>query len=149
MPRAIAAMFALLIVAFGGVYATQAALEGAGDNIFVENETWTPSAGSVTVLDDSEQTGAYYDTNVTVRDENDTVVDVGTDYEWFSGNGTVKALSGGELDGDANASITYGYSQTTGEQRAFAGLLGDLSAYVGLVAPAFLGVLIIGLLRRG
>lgn len=147
MSRVVVALIGILVIATVGVYATQAALEDAGDDILVQNETIKPTAGSVTTLDDSNRDGAYYNDNVTVRDENDTIVDRGSDYEWFATNGTVKPLTGGELDGDGNASVTYGYAQTTQAQRGMAGLLGELPGAAGLAAPVFVVVFIIIAIR--
>lgn len=138
MSRAIAAIFALLILAVGGAYALQASLENAGDDTLVTNETWTPSAGSVTQLDNSDLTGAYYSNETTVYDENDTLQDRGTDYLWYADNGTVEAVVGGGLDGDSSATITYEFQQTTAEQRGFAGMLSNIPASIGWVFPVFL-----------
>lgn len=141
MPRAVAAVLVLIIFAMVGVSGLEAALASGGDAVTVENETWTPDSGTVTQLDDSNQTGAFYDESVTVRDENGTLSDEGTDYEWFESNGTVKALSGGNLDGDSSATITYEYQQTSDEERALAGLLAWTPRLLGLVIPAFVVVL--------
>lgn len=141
MTRAVVAVLVLILLAATGVAGLEAALETAGDNVVVENETWEPDAGNVTQLSDSNRTGAYYDENVTVYDENGNLSEPGSDYEWFPGNGTVKALQGGNLDGDTSATITYGYQQTTQEQRNLAGMLGLLPQVIGILAPVFLFVL--------
>jgi hypothetical protein len=147
MARAVAAIFALLLLATVGTFGIQAALENAGENEIVVNETWTPNAGNVTVLDESERTGAYYSNETTVFDENDTVMERGTDYEWLTGNGTIKAVVGGGLDGDSDAKITYRYQQTTSEQRALTSTLALLPQVLGLLAPVFLFVLFLMLVR--
>jgi hypothetical protein len=128
--RAILALIAIGILAMGGLAGMQAGLENAGTDNVVTNETWTPDAGNVTTLEESNRSGAYYGDNVTVYDENGTQMDLGEDYEWYVGNGTVKALVGGDLDGDSEATITYSYQQTTKEQR-------DLTAMAGQVPRAF------------
>lgn len=135
MTKAVVAILALVILSVGGVYATQAALEDAGEDELVVNETWTPDAGNVTHLENSNRKGAYYSTNVTVYDENGTEMDAGTDYEWFTRNGTVKAVVGGGLDGDTEATITYAYQQTTAEQRALAGALANIPSMLGIILP--------------
>lgn len=142
MPRAVAAIFALVILASMGVYGFEAALESAGEDVTVVNETWTPDAGNVTTLNDSDITGAYYDHNVTVYDENDTLMDQGSDYKWLVSNGSVKAVSGGDLDGDDNATITYGYQETTQQQRDLTAMLGRIPQAIGLVIPVFALVLL-------
>lgn len=141
MARAVAALFVIIIIAVTGVAGLEAALESGGDSITVENETWTPDAGNVTTLDDSNITGAYYDEDVTVRDENGNLSDEGVDYEWNEGNGTVKALQGGNLDGDSSATITYGYQETTNEQRQLAGMLGLIPRALGVLLPVFVFII--------
>ncbi len=143
-------MFLILaVIAAMGITAIQGGLEEAGDDELVENETFTPSAGSVTTLDDSKQDNTYYDEEVVVRDENGTIVDEGTDYEWFVGNGTIKTLSGGELAGDSSADITYGYQQTTAEQRGIAGALGQMPRVIGLALPLAAVFLVLAAFRGG
>jgi hypothetical protein len=147
MSRSVVAILALVILASGAVVATEAALEDAGEDRVVTNETWTPDAGNVTTLDESNRDGAYYAQNATVYDETDTEMDAGTDYEWVAGNGTVRARSGGGLDGDSEATISYAFSQTTAEQRQLAGALGELPQMLGLVLPAALAFLFFAMLR--
>jgi hypothetical protein len=133
MSRAVVSLILLALVAMVGVYGLQAALADAGEDHTITNETWTPDAGNWTTLEESNLTGAYYADDVTVRDENDTVMDdAGADYEWNATDGRVKAVAGGELDGDANASITYEYQQTTEEQRGLAGLVAIMPKIVGV-----------------
>lgn len=133
--RILIAIIGIAMLAMVGLTATHAALENAGDDITVTNETWTPDAGNITQLNDSDRTGAFYASNVTVRDENDTLQDPGTDYDWLEENGTIRAVTGGGLDGDANATVTYEYQLTTDEQRRMAVLLSRLPTLVGYVLP--------------
>lgn len=136
MSRAVVSLILLVLVAFVGVYGLQAALAEAGEDRVVENETWTPDAGNWTELEESNRTGAYYADSVDVYDENGTLVEAGQDYEWSATNGSIKALVGGELDGDANATISYEYQQTTQEQRDLAGLAAIMPRIVGVVIVA-------------
>lgn len=147
MSRAIVAVFALIILAIVGVWGVQAALEDAGEDFTVTNETWTPDAGNVTTLNESNRNGAYYADRVTVYDEDRAEMDEGTDYEWFTDNGTVKALSGGGLDGDANATITYSFQQTSSQQRQFADLAGQIPRALGVLFPMFLLVIFLLLVK--
>ena len=145
MVRVILAVIGLAILASVAVAGLQVSLEDAGEDFDVTNETWTPNAGTVTTLEESNRNGAYYseDSAVDVYDENGTEMDEGTDYEWFGANGTVKALTGGGLDGDSSATITYSFQQTTAEQRGMAALLGQLPRVMGFALPigAFLFLL--------
>lgn len=143
MVRVILAVLCIGILASMAVVGLQAGLEDAGEDFTVDNETWTPDAGNVTTLDESNRNGAYYGETVDVWDENGNLTEEGADYEWYAGNGTVKALSGGALDGDTSATITYSYQQTTAEQRQMASLLGQLPRMMGFALPigAFLFLL--------
>lgn len=135
MARAVLGIIGIAIIAMVATAGLQAGLENAGEDRVVTNETWTPDAGNVTTLDESNRNGAYYAHNVTVYNSTDVKMDRGSDYEWFVGNGTVKALTGGDLDGEQNATITYSYQQTTAEQRQLAALLGQLPRLMGLALP--------------
>lgn len=142
MSRLVPAVLALFIIAIGGTYGLEAALETAGPDTTVTNETFTPTAGSVTTLDDSNIADAYYNHNVTVYDEADATdgrqeMDAGDDYRWFVGNGTVKPLTGGELDGDANATITYGYALPTQRHEGMTALVSNIPTVLGIIGPLF------------
>lgn len=135
MARLVIAIIALAILAVVATSGFQAALETAGEDNTITGETWTPDAGNTTTLDNSNIQGAYYNDTVVVRDENGNLSDAGTDYEWNPGNGTVKALAGGNLDGDTSATIHYAYEATTGEQRRMTGMLAAIPQLLGLVLP--------------
>lgn len=141
--RVFVALFGFVIIAGIAIYGGQAALSDAGDDVTVTNETWTPDAGNWTDLDKSNIEFASYDETVTVRDENETLMDRGTDYDWNSTDGTVFTIIGGGLDGDANATITYDYQVSTGQQRTFAATLGVLPQVVGAILPLFAVVVLL------
>lgn len=141
MPRIVVAIIALAILAMVGAAAFQAGLEDAGEDIDAVNETWVPDAGNITTLNDSNISAAYYDNDTVVYDENDTEMERGTDYEWFTGNGTVLAVVGGGLDGDSEALISYGYQRPTKVQRDMATLLANIPKVIGLALPLFVLVL--------
>lgn len=147
MARIILVFVALAVIATVGVAGLQAGLESAGEDTVISNESWTPDAGNVTTLEESSRAGAYYSHNVTVYDETGAEMDYGTDYIWYSDNGTVKALVGGGLDGDASAKITYGYQQTTAEQRNMAGMLGHIPQFAGLALPLGAVLLLFAIIR--
>lgn len=141
----------LFIIAIVGVGAIQAGLISGGDDVTNINETWTPSAGSVTQLDDSNLDNGYYDNETTVyntSDDSATEMEEGTDYEWFESNGTVKALSGGGLDGATEATITYSYQLTTDEEERIAGMLAQVPRAAGVFLPLF-GIVVLLLFLRG
>lgn len=134
----------LLLIAAVGTYALEASLEDAGTPKQVYNESFNASGAADTVLElnNSNISRAYYDENVTVWNDSTTQMDRGTDYEWFVGNGTIKPLSGGDLAGDANATVTYGYTLTTETHQSMATILAQLPRVVGLIAPVFVMVII-------
>lgn len=148
--RAILAFLAIAIFAMVAIQGFSAGLEDAGEDIAIVNETWTPDAGNVTTLDDSKIADAYYADTVTVRNATSGAeLDAGTDYEWFAGNGTVKALKGGELDGKSSALIAYEYQLPTETQQEFAALLGLVPQGVGFILPLFLITIVLIFARGG
>ena len=149
MARAIVAIVGLGVVAMLTLGGIQVGLENAGYEQTVVNETFTPAdAGNVTTLNESNRVGAYYDRNVTVYDENDTQMAHGTDYEWIQDNGTLIPLSGGDLAGDNNGTITYSYEQTTSEQRSLATLMAQFPRALALMLP-LLGLILMLVLVTG
>lgn len=148
-------MRALIMLLMVGVFAAMAvtalsaSLEQAGDDTTITNESWSPTAGSVTTLDDSNIDDAYYDESVTVYDDTNDVMSEGDDYIWYPGNGTVKTVTGGALDGDTSATITYGYQLTTDEQQGMASMLAQVPNAVGLAMPAFILIFLLVFVRGG
>jgi len=147
MARAVVAIFALVILLVGGVAAVNGALETAGEDRLVVNETFTPGSGGVVQLDNSNLEAGFYDNSTTVYNASDVEMTEGTDYNWLEGNGTVEVLAGGDLANDPNGSITYGYVQTTPEQRAMASVLGLIPNGIGLVLPVFVFVFLLLLIN--
>lgn len=143
MARVILAFVAIAVLSMAGVAAYQAGLAEAGEDNLEVNETFTPDAGNVTTLDESNRNGVYYAQNVTVY-ESGQELDAGADYRWIADNGTIKALAGGQLDGAASANITYAYQVTTKGQRDLAGVAGQVPRIAGLALP--LGALLFLLL---
>lgn len=147
MARALVGIFALIIIAGVGVYGIEAALETAGDDRDIENETFTPTSGTVIQLDNSDRENAFYEHQVAVFNQSDVRMVEGTDYTWFSINGTVKPLSGGDLAGDSSANISYGFAVTTEDQRQLTSILAMLPTVVGLAIPALAFVLFVAFVR--
>ena len=143
MVRAVVAVVGLGIVAMLFLAGVQAGLQNAGYERTQVNETFQPAnATNVTSLNFSNLDSAYYDRNITVYDENDTLMRHGQDYDWIRENGTVRTLSGGGLVNDTNATVSYSWQQTTAEQRDMAAMLGDIPQAVGVIAPALILLLI-------
>lgn len=150
--RIVLLAFGLFVIAIVGVAMLQSGLITGGDDITNVNESWTPNAGSVTQLDDSELDNAYYDNETTVYNTSGTdAVEMteGTDYEWIETNGTVKALTGGGLDGASEATITYSYQLTTDEEERIAGMLAQIPRVVGVALPVLALLFLLLFLGRG
>jgi hypothetical protein len=124
-----------------------AALQNAGQDHDVPNETFTPDAGNVTTLSQSNQDDAYYDPAVSVVDNNGDLMYNGSDYRWIRSNGTVYTIPGGRLDNAPSAEITYGYQLVSNEQKEFAALLAQIPGALGLLLPAFGFVLFLLILK--
>jgi len=135
--RIVIMFFVIAIAAAAAPAALSATLDEAGEQTTIDNETWTPSAGSVTTLEQSNLANTDYDDDVVVTGENGNRVYEGDDYVWIEGNGTIKTVTGGELDGDASAEISYGYQQTTAQQRGFASMFSQIPNVMGLALPLF------------
>lgn len=133
-------LFMLLILAIftaSAVPALSATLNEAGDDRLVTNETWSPSAGSVTTLERSNLDNTVYDDDVVVRDDGNNRTYEGDDYVWFESNGTIKTVTGGELDGDTSATVSYGFQTTTAQQRGFAAMFSQVPNVMGMALPVF------------
>ncbi len=146
--REIVAFAVVVIVAVAGVNAFQAAQVDAGVDKLAENETFDPAASPITV-DAVGDTGVYLNdpANETVRNASDVVMTEGSDYEYHPSNGSLVVLDDGQLADDSSGTITYGYQQTTAEQRGLASLLaGHMEIVAGLV---FVGIILmlLGALR--
>lgn len=135
MARIVLVVVLLAILAAGSAVVFQQALEQGGDRVEIDGESWTPNAGTITTLDHSERGDAFYENTTRVFDSNGDEVDRGTDYDWFENNGTVRAVTGGALDGESSATIDYQFSNTTQQQREFSGLLSNLPTMIGLGLP--------------
>jgi len=139
---------ALAVLAATGVVALQGALADAGDRTVVEDESFTPQTGTAVALDRSNLGDTvYYDDNVSVVDENGDRSYNGTDYIWYSGNGTIEGLAGGNLDGDTTATITYAYRETTSEQRQLTALVSQIPRSMSYLLPLGLALAAIFALR--
>lgn len=134
---------ALAILAAMAVFGLQTALAGAGTKETIDSESFTPNAGTVQTLDRSKLDHTYYNETVQVVDENGDRSFEGDDYEWFDRNGTIKPLTGGNLDGDSSATITYSYRQTSQQQRQLTALLANIPQGLALILP--LGFVLAGI----
>lgn len=147
--RIVLAIVVLAVFGMLGVMGMDAILASNTERTDIDNETWTPDAGNVTELEDSNLEAADYDPveNVSVFDENDTEMTAGTDFEWFEDNGTVKALEGGGLDGDSSANISYGYERPPAEQVTMSSILAQIPAVMGFILPVGALVFLLLLVR--
>jgi hypothetical protein len=146
--RAVIALLAIAVIAMGALVGFQAALADNASLSTVENETWTPDAGNVTTLNKSNLDAADYNETVTVRDSSGTVMSNETDYTWFDSNGTVKALTGGGLDGESEATISYGYERAPDAQVEMAQLMALIPNSAGALLP-IIGLVFLLLLFKG
>lgn len=139
--RPIIAFAAIAIVAIAGAGAFQATVADAGDAVTVENETFDPAASPITV-DANNQTGAYLNdpATETVRNTSEVVMESGQDYEYHPENGTLVVLDDGRLANDSTGYITYGYQQTSSEQRGLASIFAGQLDVIG--ALVFVGIVL-------
>lgn len=148
MARAIVAILCLALVVIITLQGGQAALDDAGPQTDIVDESFTPDAGNVTTLDHSNLANTDYDDSVTVEDGSGSLADPNVDYIWHQNNGTIETLAGGILDGDNSATIDYGYEKSTEQQRDLASLIGMLWNALAVVLP-FLAVIVFILMVKG
>lgn len=135
-PRKVAAVLVALTIAaslFGPV--ASAVNESTGVQS-VDNETVTADVGNWAELDGYDVDSS----SVTVEWYNSTsssyeTVSSGTDYELNASDGSIKALSGGDIGDGDELRVTYNYSATSGT-----------TTTVGNLVPLFMALLIIGVL---
>lgn len=145
--RAVIAIIALVVLGAMGVWGLEASLASAAEDRTIQNETFTPDAGNVTVLEHSQMNHTWYGDDVTVYDENGTQMTNGTDYQWHPANGTLTTLAGGDLATDSQGKITYSFAQTTEAQRQLAqipNLIPLVLAVVAFLLPLVLLLKILG-----
>jgi len=143
MARALVAILAIAILFGVGVWGIGAATETAGSNYDIDGETFTPNAGSVTTLDHSNLPDTHYSESVEVFDNNGNLVDPGEDYVWFD-NGTIKTVTGGDLDGLNSATIDYRYEVRTDDQQALIEIAAMFPRIAGAILPLLgLGILLV------
>ena len=124
MTERIVVLVSLAIILIAGVTGINAAVKASGPATTVSDENFTPNAGNVTELSQSNVKTAIYDRQVVVLDENGTRMLEDNDFYWHEDNGTLETIEGGDLDGDTSASISYGYNEPGGEVRGFASIVG-------------------------
>jgi hypothetical protein len=134
-------LFAIVVLIAVAPLAYDASVVNAGDDVTVTNESFTPSAGNVTTLDESTRDDAIYDENVTVYNESGLEMTEGTDYTWFEANGTLKTLVGGRLEGDSTATITYGFFVRDVEAERLSGLVSQIPRAIAFALP--LGIVLL------
>lgn len=121
----------LAIVVAGFAVAAQSAHEnavkGSQDGTDVVNETWQPTAGSVTQLDNSDEDLVFTDQeNVTVT-QNGTTIQPQGNWTWYESNGTIKTNSSTAMNTSETALINYTYYEPTEQQQ----LAKDVSLIAG------------------
>lgn len=124
MTERIVVLVSLAIILLAGVTGINAAVKASGPATTVSGENFTPNAGNITELSQSNVKTAIYDRQVVVLDEDGTRMLEGNDFVWYEDNGTLMTIEGGDLDGDTTASISYGYNEPGGETRGFATVVG-------------------------
>lgn len=85
----------------------------------VTNESVTADVGNWVELDGYDIVSG----TVTVYNNTDDVQTEGTDYEIGYTNGSIKALSGGDITDGNTIKVTYNYSQTSGTSTTVANLI--------------------------
>lgn len=120
--------------------------------ITVENESFVVTHDTTHAFDDSNRDAVYNDTAVEVYQNGSQVAaSSGDNWRWNAGNGTLYVPSGSELTDGDDASITYRYTEPTGEQKAVRDIAlvpFQLGEGIGILVGAALLLLAVSLLGR-
>jgi hypothetical protein len=120
--RRLIALVAIALLLVAGAQATDHAVRETGDLSTVDNETFSPTGGSVTQLADSERDVSY---NLTADVYvNDNEIEDDGNYSWVATNGTVRTVNNSYLDNQTDANISYGYTTNPEQQQDIATTLG-------------------------
>lgn len=147
--RVILAGIAIAIFAMVALLGFNAALADNLDTYTNTNESFTPDAGNVTELEDSNLQAADYNDTVTVYNASNVTMTDGADYEWFDENGTLKTLAGGDLANDTTGYITYSYQRPPADQVMLSNILAQIPRAMGFALPLFAVLFLLALLRGG
>lgn len=145
--RLILGLIVLLILAAGATAGYSAVLEDSEIEYNITNESWTPDAGNITTLNNSNLEAADYESTVTVRNQTDALMTEPSDYTWFENNGTILTNTTGSLAGDTTANISYNYTQPPENQVRLASAYSNYAAFLGwavLLVPVLLLIKFIG-----
>jgi len=133
------------LLLFVGVFATEATVEESQRVITIDNESFQPAGGNVSVLDKSNLSFADYNGTVTVRNASTgSVFPEAGNYTWTEGNGTITPDVNSDLANASTAEITYGYRGLSQEQTAVASVVVQLQGIAGELALLFGAVLTLG-----
>lgn len=117
-----------------------------GERTDIVEEEFTPQGniGSVISLDNSNSDELTYSDDAEVKDMNGNHSIEGEDYEWNANNGTIRPLSGGNLDGDNTATINYTIWNPTQQDDDIAGTIATLVDTGGFIPLLLLVALVVG-----
>jgi hypothetical protein len=114
----------------------------AGEQQVILNETWIPNTASATNLVQSNLAGVIYDPNPVVKTNGTTTPKIltveGIDYKYYNTNGTVQAITGGQLDGLSDASIDYAYVAPSKAAQSHLTMLAGIIQSLGAILPLLL-----------
>ncbi len=143
----VVAVVGLVLLAGLGTVVFQASLESGGERVNLEetiaNDSTTTVDNKTYQLDESERSDAFYDAeeDVTVLNETDVEMTAGQDYEWIVDNGSLRVITGGQLDGADNATVQYGFSEVDPDNQRAVSLLSNMPTLIGLAAPLLVLIL--------
>lgn len=150
-------VLALGLLLFVGTFAASSAYETSGQEREV-TDTFTPTPGAVTELNESNHDHVIYAEDVeVVTNISDTastgpefLAAPGKDYTWFPENGTIKTNNTGVLADASSAQITFTYYGPLPEQRGIVALFaGQLEIARVLVLVGVVGVIVLAVGRLG
>lgn len=146
--RAAVAIFAVVILVGAVPVALSSTLEQSATGQTITNETFTPTGGTVTTLNESNRADVLYNESVTVYNDTDVRMTDGN-YTWFATNGTLKTTAGSQLADDPSGNVTYGYLDTTEDHLTLTAVFSTIPDAVGIALPILVAVVFIRALVGG
>lgn len=140
-----------------GAYAASATYEANGQQREI-TDTFTPSPGAVSELNESHHDHVIYSENVeivtNISDTGNTgpqfLAAPGKDYTWHPSNGTLRTNTSGVLANANSAQITFSYYAPLPEQRGLATLVaGELEIARLLALVGVVGAVVAAIWRLG
>lgn len=143
---ALVVVFALVLPSVGIAVNDTATVKNTTETVAMQAETTvtlsTAGADGVTGHFDNETVSKGTDTSGSTLTE-------GTDYDFYTGNATLRFYNTSEVNSGDNATIAYNYSAVTDRTATGIGILGSFGSFIGLLVLCIAVVIVFGMTVAG